>query len=601
MIQRMSSLFLRTLRDNPVDAEVPSHRLLVRAGFIRRAAPGVYTWLPLGWRTFRHVENIIRREMNEIGAQEVHFPSLLPREPYEASGRWTDYGDNLFRLQDRRNVDYLLGPTHEEMFTLLVKDLYSSYKDLPLWLYQIQTKFRDEARPRGGLLRGREFVMKDSYSFDIDEDGLQRSYDAHRDAYIRIFDRLGLPYVIVSAMSGAMGGSVSEEFIFPCEIGEDTFVQCTKCAYSANTEAVRVGAAPTVDASTHVAARVADTPNTPTIQTLVDLFNTRDDLQRQDRPWTASDTLKNVLVNLRHPDGRLEPLAIGVPGDRDVDMKRLEAHVAPATVEPFDDIHFATNVALVKGYIGPGSLGLTHASGIRYLLDPRIGIGSAWITGADEPERHVMNLVHGRDFVADGTIDVADVRDNDPCPQCGGPLNIRRGIEIGHVFQLGNKYAEVLGLSVLDKNGKQQVVTMGSYGIGVSRAVAAIAEATHDDLGLRWPRAVAPFDAHIVIAGKGDDNIASTAESLAEQLDAAGLQVLLDDRTGVSPGVKFKDAELLGNPCIVIAGRGVANGVVEIRDRLLGTASEIAIAAAAAHIVAAHIVDAHISGATSGT
>ena len=581
----MSSLFLRTLRDNPVDAEVPSHRLLVRAGYIRRAAPGAYTWLPLGWRTFRHVEDIIRHEMDAIGAQEVHFPSLLPREPYETSGRWTDYGDNLFRLQDRRQVDYLLGPTHEEMFTLLVKDLYSSYKDLPLWLYQIQTKFRDEARPRGGILRGREFVMKDSYSFDLDEDGLQKSYTAHRDAYIRIFDRLSLPYVIVSAMSGAMGGSMSEEFLFPCEIGEDTFVQCTKCTYSANTEAVRVGVAPTVDATTHDSARVADTPNTPTIQTLVDLFNARDDLQRQDRQWTAGDTLKNVLVNLRYPDGRIEPLAIGVPGDRDVDIKRLEAHVAPAEVEPFDETHFATNGSLVKGYIGPGSLGLMGASGIRYLLDPRIGIGSAWITGANESGRHVMDLVHGRDFVADGTIDVADVRDNDPCPQCDGPLNIRRGIEIGHVFQLGKKYAEVLGLNVLDKNGKQQVVTMGSYGIGVSRAVAAIAEATHDELGLRWPRAVAPFDVHVVLAGKGDDNTTSTAESLCQQLNAAGLQVLLDDRTGVSVGVKFKDAELVGNPCIVIVGRGVANGVVEIRNRLLGTTIEIPIDDAAKHII----------------
>ncbi len=591
----MSSLFVRTLRDNPVDAEVPSHRLLVRAGYIRRAAPGAYTWLPLGWRTFRHVENIIRHEMDSIGAQEVHFPSLLPREPYEASGRWTDYGDNLFRLQDRRNVDYLLGPTHEEMFTLLVKDLYSSYKDLPLWLYQIQTKFRDEARPRGGLLRGREFVMKDSYSFDIDQDGLQRSYDAHRAAYIRIFERLGLPYVIVSAMSGAMGGSVSEEFLFPCEIGEDSFVRCTSCDYSANTEAVQIGVTPFADTSTHDPAQVADTPDTPTIQTLVDLFNSRTDLQRHDRPWTANDTLKNVLVNLRHPDGRREALAIGVPGDRDVDMKRLDAYVAPAEVEPFDDSHFVTNTALVKGYIGPESLGSTSASGIRYLLDPRVGIGSAWITGANEPGRHVMNLVHGRDFEADGTIDVAEVRDNDPCPRCGGPLSIKRGIEIGHVFQLGKIYAEALGLSVLDKNGKPQVVTMGSYGIGVSRAVAAIAEATHDELGLRWPRAIAPFDVHIVIAGKGDDGTTGTANSLADQLDAAGLQVLLDDRTAVSPGVKFKDAELLGNPCIVIAGRGVAHGVVEIRDRILGTASEIVIADAVAHIV-----DVHSGSSTSG-
>ncbi len=583
----MSTLFVRTLRDNPVDAEVPSHRLLVRAGYIRRAAPGGYTWLPLGWRVYQHVAEIIRQEMDNIGAQEVNFPAMLPREPYEATGRWTDYGDNLFRLQDRRKVDFLLGPTHEEMFTLLVKDLYSSYKDLPLSLYQIQTKFRDEARPRGGLLRGREFSMKDSYSFDIDDEGLQQSYDAHRNAYVRIFERLGLPFAIVSAMSGAMGGSKSEEFLFPCEIGEDTFVQCTKCDYSANTEAVRVGAPVSIDAANTPPAQIFDTPATPTIQTLVDLFNSRADLQRSDRQWTAADTLKNVVVNLRHPDGRIEALAIGVPGDREVDMKRLEAQVSPAEVVPFDDTHFAANPKLVKGYIGPNALGLSHSTGVRYLLDPRIADGSEWITGANAAGKHVAHLVHGRDFTADGVIDVAEVRDDDTCPSCASALIIKRGIEIGHVFQLGRKYAEVLGLSVLDKNGKAQTVTMGSYGIGVSRAVAAIAEATCDDIGLRWPHAIAPFNVQIVMAGKEDELITKTANDLAHTLDSSGIRVLLDDRVGVSPGVKFKDAELIGNPIIVVVGRGAANGVVEVRDRLTGTASEVAIADAAAHIKSA--------------
>lgn len=577
MVQRLSQLFVRTLRDNPVDAEVPSHRLLVRAGYIRRAAPGGYTWLPLGWRVYQNVARVIREEMDSIGAQEVHFPAMLPREPYEATGRWTDYGDNLFRLQDRRKVDYLLGPTHEEMFTLLVKDLYSSYKDLPVWLYQIQDKFRDEARPRGGLLRGREFSMKDSYSFDIDDEGLQRSYDAHRDAYVRIFERLGLPYVIVSAMSGAMGGSASEEFLFPCDIGEDTFVQCASCRYSANTEAVRVGSAPDVDHSSTPASRVVDTPNTPTIQTLVDLFNARDDLRNTRRTWLAADTLKNVVVTLRHPDGRIEPLAVGVPGDREVDMKRLEAQVSPAEVQPFEEADFAKHPALVKGYIGPGALGTKNVSGIRYLLDPRIAVGSAWITGADQPGKHVMNLVNGRDFVADGVLDVAEVRDDDTCPKCGSALEIRRGIEIGHVFQLGRKYAETLDLQVLDQNGKQRVVTMGSYGIGVSRAVAAIAEATHDELGLRWPLTVAPFAVHVVIAGKDDGNVTSTATKIAEDVESGRVSVVLDDRVGVSPGVKFKDAELLGVPIIVVAGRGVANGVVEVRNRIAGTTTEVSI------------------------
>ena len=586
MVQRLSTLFVRTLRDNPADAEVPSHRLLVRAGYIRRAAPGGYTWLPLGFRVFQNVARVIREEMDAIGAQEVNFPAMLPKEPYEVTGRWTDYGDNLFRLQDRRKVDFLLGPTHEEMFTLLVKDLYSSYKDLPVWLYQIQNKFRDEARPRGGLLRGREFSMKDSYSFDLDQEGLQRSYDAHRNAYIRIFERLGLPFAIVSAMSGAMGGSASEEFLFPCDIGEDTFVQCAACGYSANTEAVRVGVADALDASSVAAAQVVDTPDTPTIQTLVDLFNAREDLQRSDRQWTAADTLKNVVVNLRHPDGRLEALAIGVPGDREVDLKRLEAQVSPAEVEVFDETHFAANTALVKGYIGPGALGTNNASGIRYMLDPRVAAGSAWITGADSRGKHVMNLVIGRDFTADGTLDVAEIRDDDTCPTCRSALTIKRGIEIGHVFQLGPKYAEALGLQVLDKNGKQQTVTMGSYGIGVSRAVAAIAEAMHDDSGLRWPLEVSPFDVHIVIAGKDDAAITGAAETLVTELESAGLKVLLDDRQGISPGVKFKDAELIGVPNIVVAGRGVANGMLEVRDRFAGTAVETPIAQVGPQLVA---------------
>ena len=586
MVQRLSTLFVRTLRDNPADAEVPSHRLLVRAGYIRRAAPGGYTWLPLGFRVFQNVARVIREEMDAIGAQEVNFPAMLPKEPYEVTGRWTDYGDNLFRLQDRRKADFLLGPTHEEMFTLLVKDLYSSYKDLPVWLYQIQNKFRDEARPRGGLLRGREFSMKDSYSFDLDQDGLHASYDAHRNAYIRIFERLGLPFAIVSAMSGAMGGSASEEFLFPCDIGEDTFVQCTACSYSANTEAVRVGVADSIDASSVAAAKVVDTPDTPTIQTLVDLFNAREDLQLADRKWNAADTLKNVVVNLRHPDGRIEPLAIGVPGDREVDLKRLEAQVSPAEVEAFDESHFAANTALVKGYIGPGSLGTNNASGIRYMLDPRIAAGSAWITGADSRGKHVMNLVNGRDFTADGTLDVAEIRDDDTCPTCRSALTIKRGIEIGHVFQLGPMYAEALGLQVLDKNGKQQTVTMGSYGIGVSRAVAAIAEAMHDDSGLRWPLEVSPYDVHIVIAGKDDATITATAESLAAELESSGLKVLLDDRQGISPGVKFKDAELIGVPNIVVAGRGVANGTLEVRDRFAGTAIETPIAQVGPQLVA---------------
>ncbi len=571
----MSTLFLRTLRDDPAEAEVPSHRLLVRAGYIRRAAPGGFTWLPLGWIVYRNVERIVREEMDRAGFQEVHFPALLPREPYEVSGRWTDYGDNMFRLQDRRGNDFLLAPTHEEMFTLLVKDLYSSYRDLPLVIYQIQTKYRDEARPRAGLLRGREFVMKDSYSFDVDDAGLERSYQRHRDAYIATFERLGLSYVIVSAMSGAMGGSASEEFLAPIEVGEDTYVRCSACDYAANVEAVRVPVPPAQPLDGLPAAHVEDTPDTPTIDTLVALLNERDDLRRPDRDWTAADTLKNVLVVLHHPDGSREPLAIGVPGDRDIDLKRLDAHVLPAEAEPFTDADFAAHPELAKGYIGPGVLGEKLATGIRFLVDPRIVTGTRWVTGADAPGRHVVDLVAGRDFNADGVIDVADVRGGDVCPECGSPLEIARGVEIGHIFQLGRLYAEALGLDVLGPDGKPVTVTMGSYGIGVSRAVAAIVETTYDELGLCWPREVAPADVHVVIAAKPGGQEWTVAEKLAAGAEARDVRILLDDRDSVSPGVKFKDAELLGIPTIVVVGRGLVDGIVEVRDRRTGERRDV--------------------------
>jgi prolyl-tRNA synthetase len=584
----MSNLFLRTLREDPTDAEVPSHRLLVRAGYIRRAAPGGFTWLPLGWIVLRNVERIIREEMDAAGFQEVHFPALLPKEPYEASGRWVEYGDNLFRLKDRHDADFLLAPTHEEMFTLLVKGLYSSYKDLPLSIYQIQTKYRDEARPRAGLLRGREFVMKDSYSFDIDEAGLQKSYDAHRAAYVKTFERLGLPVVAVSAMSGAMGGSASEEFLTPLEVGEDTYVRCTSCGFAANTEAVRVPVPEALPIEGAPPAVVHDTPDTPTIQTLVDHLNAH--LPRSEGPWTAGDTLKNVVVKLRHPDGTIEPLAIGVPGDRDVDEKRLQAQVEPAEVEPFDESDFAKHPNLVKGYIGPGALGTEGTTGIRFLTDPRIVDGTRWVTGANEDGRHVVDLTYGRDFTSDGTIEAAEVRDGDACPACGEAVEIARGIEMGHIFQLGTKYAEALGLQVQDESGKQVTVTMGSYGIGVSRAVAALAETNHDDLGLCWPRAVAPADVHLVIAGKEGGPQRPAAEQLAADLEAAGARVLFDDREGVSPGVRFKDAELIGVPTIVVCGRGIdtepSKSLVEVKDRRSGERVDMPIGDVVAHCAA---------------
>ena len=582
MSLRMSTLFLRTLREDPVDAELPSHRLLVRAGYIRRAAPGIYSWLPLGYKVLRKIEAVVREEMEAMGAQEVHFPALLPREPYEASNRWTDYGDGIFRLKDRRGADYLLGPTHEEMFTLLVKDLYSSYKDLPLSLYQIQTKYRDEARPRAGLLRGREFVMKDSYSFDVSDEAFLASYDAHRQAYIKMFDRLGLDYVIVAAMSGAMGGSASEEFLATAEHGEDTYVRCTSCDYAANVEAVRVPVPAGQNWQGVPEAHAEPTPDTPTIGTLVDHLNEK--FPREDRSWTAADTLKNVIVTLVHPDGTREPLAVGLPGDRDVDLKRLQAQVEPAEVEAFDEADFAKNPALAKGYIGPGALGAKGTSGIRYLLDPRVVPGTRWVTGANIDGSHVIDLVAERDFIGDGFIEAAEVRAGDECPRCGQPLETKRGIEMGHIFQLGRRFAEVLDLRVLDEHGKLVTVTMGSYGVGVSRAVAAIVENSHDELGIVWPREVSPVDIHLVATGK-DAEVFETAERLTADLEAAGLSVLFDDRPKVSPGVKFKDAELIGVPTIVVVGRGLADGVVEVKDRASGERENVAISGAVEYLV----------------
>ena len=558
---RMSTLLLRTLRDDPADAEVASHRLLVRAGYVRRVAAGVYSWLPLGYITFRNIERVVREEMDAAGFQEVHFPSLLPREPYESTNRWSEYGPDLFRLKDRKGNDYLLGPTHEEMFTLMVKGEFSSYKDLPLSIYQIQTKFRDEPRPRSGIIRGREFVMKDSYSFDIDDEGLEVSYQKRRDAYVKTFNRLHLNFNIVSAMSGAMGGSKSEEFLSPCPTGEDTYVLCNKCGFAANVEAMVTSVQP-YTGSAPAAMEVFDSPNTPTIDSLVELYN-----KKFGESADAAATLKNVLVMVDDV-----ATSILVPGDREVDLKRVGANLPGAKdVRLFEDEDFQKFPGLVKGYVGPQD---AKKLGLKVYADPRVVVGSHWITGANARDKHVRFVTHGRDFSVDGFVEAAEVKAGDACPKCATPVVIDRAIEIGHIFQLGRKYAQALGLSVLDQNGKSQVVTMGSYGIGVSRAVAAIAEQTHDEIGLNWPQEIAPADIHLVAAGK-DDELFNFADKLGQELEAKGLRVLFDDRRDASPGVKFKDAELIGIPFIVIVGKSLAEGKVEFRVRRTGDKSEL--------------------------
>lgn len=579
VITRMSELFLRTLRDDPADAEVPSHKLLIRAGYVRPIAPGLYSWLPLGLRVLRKIENIVREEMVAIGGQEILFPALLPRAPYETTNRWTEYGDGVFRLKDRRDNDYLLGPTHEELFTLTVKGEYSSYRDFPALLFQIQTKYRDEARPRAGILRGREFIMKDSYSFDISDDGLRTVYLAHREAYQKMFARMAIRYVIVSAVSGAMGGSASEEFLAESDIGEDTFVRCPASGYAANVEAVTTAVPPPLPLDGLPDPVVHDTGETPTIASLVDWANGAALAQFAGRAVTAADTLKNVMLKVRVPGGEWELLGIGVPGDREIDDKRLGAVLDPAEYVMLADGDFARYPFLKKGYIGPKAL---LDNGVRYLVDPRIVAGTSWVTGADETGKHIVGLVAGRDFTPDGTIEAAEVRDGDPSPDGAGPLESARGIEIGHIFQLGRKYTDAFEVDVLGENGKPVRLTMGSYGVGVSRLVAVIAEQQHDALGLRWPASVSPFDVHVVIANK-DTAARAGAEELAAALDGGGHEVLLDDRT-VSPGVKFKDAELLGVPWIVVVGRGWADGVVELRNRFTGDTREIPVADAAAEI-----------------
>ncbi|GAB3941203.1 proline--tRNA ligase [Corynebacterium tapiri] len=547
----MSQLFLRTLREDPADAEVPSHKLLVRAGYIRRAAPGVYSWLPLGLRTLRKIENVVREEMEAIGAQELLFPALLPREPYETTGRWTEYGDGLFRLKDRKNADMLLGPTHEEMFALTVKDLYSSYKDFPVRLYQVQTKYRDEERPRAGILRGREFVMKDSYSFDMTDEGLDEAYAAHRAAYQRIFDRLGIDYAICQATSGAMGGSASEEFLAISENGEDSFVRAVDGSYAANVEAVVTQAPEPKSVEGLPEPQVHDTPDCETIAALTSLFDV-----------PADQTLKCMAVMVREPGEEWQLHGVLLPGDRELDPKRLEASLEPAEFRLAEEKDFAEHPFLVKGYIGPKGL---QANGVPLLADPRVVAGTTWITGADEANKHITGLVAERDFHVDRFVEAAEVRAGDTGPG-GVELTLARGIELGHIFQLGRKYTEAFDVQILDENGKRAIPTMGSYGIGISRVMAVLAEQLHDEKGLNWPAEVAPYQVHVAVANK-DAAALEAGEQLVADLDAAGVEVLFDDRPKVSPGVKFKDAELLGMPYAVILGRAFADGKVELRIR----------------------------------
>ncbi len=556
---RMSSLFLRTLRDDPADAEVDSHRLLVRAGYIRRTSAGIYSWLPLGYRVLRNVEQIVREEMDAAGAQEVLLSIAQPLELWERSGRDKAYGPLMFRLLDRKETAYCLSPTAEELVTSIVAQEYGSYRDLPVNLYQINWKYRDELRPRFGLLRGREFLMKDAYSFDVDLEGLRASYRRMYDAYHRVFERCGLTFRAVEAESGEMGGFESREFMAVAAVGEDDFVWCPKCEYAANVQAARRGSAAEVAASAGEQPPMEEvhTPGVPGIAGVAELLHVA--------PGTL---LKAIAFDV---DGKLG-LAI-VPGDREVNEFAIATALSPKPVRLYGDDDFAAHPALPKGYVGP------HFSGVSIVVaDPMVRGLPAWITGANRADHHVRNAVVGRDFDVDVWADIVTVVPGDPCPSCGKSLSIDRGIEVGHVFQLGTKYSEALDARYTDEKGEQHPMVMGCYGIGVSRILAAVAEEYHDEHGLAWPPALAPYAVHLIaVPGRGEPAAAvvGEAERVYEALQARGIDVLYDDRD-VSPGVKFADADLVGMPVqLVVGSKGVGRGVIERKVRATGARDEL--------------------------
>jgi prolyl-tRNA synthetase len=579
---RMSSLFLRTLRDDPADAEVDSHRLLVRAGYIRRISAGIYAWLPLGHRVLRKIEQIVREEMDSAGAQETLLPIAQPLELWQRSGRDKDYGPLMFRLRDRKETPYCLSPTAEEVVTTLVAQEYGSYRDLPVNLYQINWKYRDELRPRFGLLRGREFLMKDAYSFDADADGLRRSYALMYDAYYRVFERCGLTFRPVEAQSGEIGGDVNHEFMAVAAVGEDDFVWCRSCDYAANVEAARRGHPSQHDGTVVDAPPLEQvhTPDLPGIAGVAELLGVE-----------RADMLKCIAFDIgagvaEPTGGEAEPettrraegelgLAL-VPGDREVNEYALRAALAPKQVRLYGDGDFEAHPELPRGYIGPNFPGASVV-----VADPSVGAPHGWVTGANEVDHHVRNAVLGRDFSVDVWADLVSIVTGDPCPRCGAPLSVDRGIEVGHVFQLGAKYSEALDATYTDEQGAQHPMLMGCYGIGISRVLAAIAEEFHDEHGLAWPAAVAPYDVHLLsVPGRGEQAAAVVAEAdrLYEELRARGLAVLFDDRDA-SPGVKFADADLVGVPVQVVVGaKGLARGVVERKERATGVRDELELA-----------------------
>ena len=546
---RLSQLFARTLREDPVEAEAPSHRLLLRAAFIRQVISGVYTFMPLGLRTLRKVEQIVREEMDRAGAQEVRMPAILPSEPWKLTGRWQAYAAEqlMFTLHDRSGRELGLGPTHEEIVTPLVAQEYESYRDLPVNIYQIQWKYRDEARPRSGLLRAREFLMKDAYSFDRDVEGMRESYQKMVDAYRAVFSRCGLSIVEVEADPGLIGGDVNHEFMAKAEVGEDLYVSCETCDYAANVEAA-VAAPPDAAEPGAVPPEVVHTPGAYTVKDVTALLGVPP---------------ARVLKSLAHEiDGR--PALVLVPGDRELNEGKLRRAVAPAEVRMFEDADFDRH-GMLKGFVGPQG----H-DGVLVVADYRIRGGSEWVAGANRADHHTTGVVLGRDFEVDVWADLAQVRDGDPCPRDGGSLRVGRSVEVGHTFQLGAKYSDPLKATFVDEDGIERPFVMGCYGIGVSRIVSAVVEQHHDDAGLAWPRAVAPYEVCVLIANRDDEGVVAEAERIYAELEDRRVEVVIDDRERTA-GEKFADADLIGYPVQVVVGRrGVSTGTVDLKLRATG-------------------------------
>ena len=574
---KMSRYFLHTLREAPSDAEAAGHQLLLRSGSIDQLMAGVYTYLPLGWRVKRKVEQAVREEMDRAGGIELHMPALQPLDIWEQSGRADSMGSVLFRLRDQRERAMALGPTHEEVVTSLFASHARSYRDLPMTLYQIQTKFRDEARPRGGLVRVREFTMKDAYSFDMDDAGLDVSYDAMFVAYRRIFDRCGVPTIAVEADSGAIGGKDSREFMFLTEIGEDVIVRCDRCDYAANTEKAdfrRVPAPIEVPLPTEEVA----TPGTSTIEALAALLGV-----------PASKTAKAVLYMATDPhdaSAPAQPVFVVVRGEMQVNEIKVRNHLHGVELRPMTDVE-ARAYGIVPGYTSP--IGIDAR--VRVIADRAVAETPNLVAGANRDGMHLRNVNHGRDWsAAEGdVIDCALAEVGYGCPRCDGTLGAARGIEMGHVFRLGRIYSEAFNVTVLDEAGQQRVPIMGCYGIGVDRIIAAAVEQHHDERGIIWPATIAPFDVHLVGLGLGRDAaLVADAEALYAELEAAGLDVLFDDRDE-SPGVKFNDADLIGLPLrVTVSSRNQTAGVVEVQRRDAGEAEKSARADVVAHLVAAH-------------